>query len=293
MPEVKPHAVKKVAIATGDEFFSVADVAWARNGLGFVFGKSDWAERGKAIAQAFGGDAKAAAAAGITLPTFKSQLRRNNAPSNPSEAARGWGLSPGYVETGRPTIGSDLDIESLRLQLARGAFVPAGTTAARRSALRHVVDELRAEIDSARFNPSAADASFSDAPRSHAGMADSADSMLVPALLVATQGQPGLLDGGAPLALSRDWLARHRLDPDAIGVVDLGSYGLFLVDTSPAGHRLVDRCLYAVQEGEGFVVCRWLRDAARLEVAAGPLGIVAQRDPAGVVGRVVFEFRAV
>ena len=309
MAKVKPDAFEKVAFATGltsDPTMTGSadtqrtpsdadhDLAWARNGLRFEVGSSSWAERGQAIAQAYGGKAEAAVAAGISPSTFKSQLARGNPPSNSREFAQALGLSTDYVELGRPVLPADFDIEAVRLKLARGAFNPTGSTAARRIAIRQVVEELAAEIDRARFEAGTSSSGRRGAvPRG--GFDDAPDDLFGPGSLEVTMGQVAIRDSSpAPIAFSREWLALKRLDPQHLALVEVRD-AIYLVDTSPQGLRLVDGCIYAVVEREsGFIICDWHRGpgghggtlAARADQA---FGLDPDRDPKNIAGRVVYE----
>lgn len=270
-----------------------SDFDWARAGLGFELGVSTWRERVAAIVRAHGSVPKAATAMDVPPDTVKTWLKKGRdtkAPRELEKIAARLALSIEYLATGRPGQSADFDIEHQRLTMAKAAFVPTGTSTARRAILMQLIDALRTEIDRRRgdagsgFLPAAA-------PQGLAGLDDSADTLFAPPALTTTLGLPGLKDQeAAPIAWSREWLARQRLDPAQLGLLELGR-SLYLVDVGQPARQLADGCTYVVHDtGPGrFVLCRWSRDARTLTLTREqPWELDPSRQPDAIVGRVVY-----
>lgn len=284
MPEVKPNATIDVAIATT----SASDLEWARSGLPFRLGESSWPERIRAVIEHHGGLDRMVEATGLKLGRIRSWQTRGSKPRDLLDVAAQLGLSPEYLDDGRPTIDADFAIEHARLVLAQKKFTATGSSQLRRSARNQVVEEWRAAIENARTASGP-----SQLPAVAAGLDEAEDAPYAPGMLEVRLDQPGISQAQrAPVAFSRDWLVRQRLDPDHLAGLDLGRRGFYLVDTSPAGQQLVDGCLYALLVGSAFSVWRCRRGEGGLlelqlpDAASGP---AARPNAHLVAGRLVYE----
>jgi len=276
------------------------DLAWARNGLGFELGVSTWRDRVAAIVHGSGSRGGAATLLNASLHDIKNWLnkaRNTPAPREPQQIADAAGLSLSYVVSGTPRIPRDFEVELDRLSKLKSEFVPTGTTAARRAALRQVVEQLRDQIEAARaeaaVGTSYAVPVITKVLARVAGLSDQADGLFVLPTLTTRLGEAALSDEPSPLAFSHEWLVRQRLDPADLGVVAQRD-GLYLVDTSTRARALADGCLYAVIDGDTVAICQWRRRAegGGELVLLHPSGLDPRRNPADIVGRVVYELAA-
>ena len=273
------------------------DAAWARNGLGFELGVSTWRDRVAAIVHSSGSRVGAATLLGSSLHDIKNWLnkaRNTPAPREPQRIADAAGLSLSYVVSGIPRVPRDFEVELDRLSKAKSEFVPTGTTASRRTALRQLVERLRNDIETARAAAMQPQPPFAAPVRVEArppdGLADQPDGLALLPTMTTKLGQAALSDDTpSPVAFSHEWLVRQRLDPADLGVVEQRD-GLYVVDTSARARALADQCLYAVVEAEGLSICQWQRRAEGGElVLLRPIGTDPRRNPADIVGRVVYE----
>ncbi len=291
LPRVKKEAAHEVAIET----VSAADLEWARAGLAFQPGQSEWPERVRAIVDYFGGLGDAAGTSGIRLGTIRSWQWRGSKPRDLFGVAARLGLSPEYLADGRPQIDRDFEVELARLNQARQAFAATGSTRQRQAARQLVFDRLRQSIEAAKAGTASRagdDAAFRTLEQ---GVGEAPESLFAPGMLEIRLGEPGIdRSRPAPLALSREWLARQRLDPEDLGMFESGQV-FYLVETGSGARRLADGCLYAVHDAEaGFLACRWRRNRDELEVATGlGAGNVIAGGKISIVGRIVYALQPV
>ena len=178
-----------------------------------------------------------------------------------------------------------------RISVDLNAFVEFDSTMTK--SLRQLVDQLRAEIEARRLAATGPQHTTATRllPRG-AGLADQPDGLVLLPVMTTRLGQAALGEEPSPLALSEEWLVRQRLDATELGVLELQG-ALYVVDTAPRARSLADRCLYAVLEtGERLAVCQWLRrpdGVGELVLVGRTTGLDPRRNPADIVGRVVYE----
>lgn len=271
--------------------FVTENEEWAAEKFQFTLGgESTLVDRLEALQKLLGGQEKLAAAAGLSVSGVKAWRRKGSEPGLMAAArlAASAGVSLDYVAHGVVRNTRDVEAEEIRFNLLKRDW-HVSSLPLRRELRQQAIRKAEASIEEAlrRFTLQPDGPSFGPG----AGLSDEPDTLFAPPRLTITLGLPGLADGdAAPFGFSRDWLARQRLDPADLGMLDLQS-SWHLVDLGQAARQLVDGCTYVVHDAAAgrFVLCRWRREDRALVLSDGrPLELERHLLPDAVVGRVVY-----
>ena len=267
---------------------------WADEQFQFTLGAdSTLVDRLEALQKLLGGQEKLAAAAGLSVSGVKAWRRKGSEPGLMAAArlAASAGVSLDYVAHGMVRNARDVEAEEIRFDLLKREW-HISSLPLRRELRQEAIKKAEASIEEAlrRFTLRSEEASLSPV----AGLSDGPDSLFAPPRLTTTLGLPGLADGdAAPLGFSREWLARHRLNPQDLGMIEL-QHSWHLVDLGSPARQLVDGCTYVVHDSPAgrFVLCRWRREDRSLTLIEDqPWKLDRHRQTDAIIGRVVYTLQ--
>lgn len=199
--------------------FSAEDIAWARGILAFELGTSASRDRIQAIQHWLGGRGQLAESAAVSEGAVKSWPMRGSVPKGRAlkTLTAASGLSEPYVSLGALSNLTDLAVEEVRLNLSIAQFPAAGSSPARRAARAEAVAAARAAIATARIRLQAPPPGLAESGQ-RAGDARAAFVPVLPWRPPVRKVGPVAVERieAAPMALSRAYIERLGLDPEAL-----------------------------------------------------------------------------